>query len=110
MSEDRSLDDFVDAAGNDDTAGYDDAASNDDTADTDEDGDPVADASVGEGEDAEPDTDADTEFDAPTTEAMSAESTSTWASDGDDCDRCGRRVERRWRENDAFVCGDCKEW
>ena len=107
MSEDRSLDDFVDAAGNDDTA------------DTDEDGDPVADASVGEGEDAEPDTDADTEFDAPTTEAMSAESTSsvtpaestsTWASDGDDCDRCGRRVERRWRENDAFVCGDCKEW
>ena len=39
-----------------------------------------------------------------------AESTSSWRSDGRDCDGCGRRVERRWRDGDSFVCVDCKEW
>ena len=48
--------------------------------------------------------------DLETADIEPAESTSSWRSDGRDCDGCGRRVERRWRDGDSFVCADCKEW
>lgn len=51
--------------------------------------------------DREPDPDVD----APSTVA-----TSTWHGDGADCDRCGARVDRRWRDGDALVCADCASW
>lgn len=36
--------------------------------------------------------------------------TATWTTDGTACDRCGEPVARRWFDDDAFVCADCKEW
>jgi len=33
-----------------------------------------------------------------------------WSPDGDECESCGRRVTRHWREDGRRVCGDCKEW
>lgn len=29
---------------------------------------------------------------------------------GAPCDGCGEPVERRWHDDGAFVCADCKEW
>jgi hypothetical protein len=36
--------------------------------------------------------------------------TMRWSADGAPCDACGATVERRWRDGDAVVCADCKEW
>jgi hypothetical protein len=33
-----------------------------------------------------------------------------WSADDAACDACGERVEARWRGEEGFVCGDCKEW
>jgi hypothetical protein len=33
-----------------------------------------------------------------------------WTPDGAACEECGAAVERRWRDGNAFVCGNCKEW
>lgn len=33
-----------------------------------------------------------------------------WTPDGAACANCGAVVERRWRDDGAFVCADCKEW
>jgi hypothetical protein len=41
---------------------------------------------------------------------MPATSTGYWVSGGAACAECGAVVERRWRDGDAFVCGDCKSW
>ncbi|WP_281194964.1 hypothetical protein [Halorubrum sp. F4] len=85
MSEDRSLDDF---------------------------------ASAGEGEgngEAETDSAEDDSVDVEPAETDSAdvepaESTSTWSTDGADCDRCGTTVTRRWHADGDLVCSDCVEW
>ena len=29
---------------------------------------------------------------------------------GVDCEACGATVDRRWRDGDARVCAECKEW
>ncbi|ELZ55090.1 MULTISPECIES: DUF7573 domain-containing protein [Halorubrum] len=84
MSEDRSLDDFAPDGAVDDS---------DETTEADSDADP-------------PDTDP--AADAP--DAALATATSTWHADGAACDRCGERVERRWRDGEAFVCADCAAW
>ena len=36
--------------------------------------------------------------------------TATWTAGGADCDRCGEPHSRRWRDGDALVCADCKDW
>jgi hypothetical protein len=38
--------------------------------------------------------------------------TTTYAVTGDDrsCDRCGAKITRRWRDDGALVCVDCKDW
>lgn len=82
MPEDRSLDDFADADG--------------------------ADRESTETEGGGPRGDAGDSADAA--EADPAVATSTWHTDGAECDRCGERVERRWRAEDAFVCADCASW
>lgn len=38
-----------------------------------------------------------------------ATSTSAWTTDGV-CDSCGEPAQRRWREDDALVCGACASW
>jgi hypothetical protein len=62
--------------------------------------------------DATTDTDADT--DAPDASAAvdvdPPRTTCRWSPAGDDCPACGASVQRRWREDDRFVCADCKEW
>lgn len=42
--------------------------------------------------------------------ATSAVSTSNWTRGGRACETCGTSVERRWREDGALVCVDCKAW
>ena len=39
---------------------------------------------------------------------LSALSTYAWGEHA--CARCGDATARVWREGDAFVCPDCKEW
>jgi len=39
-----------------------------------------------------------------------AVSTYDWTPGGADCEGCGAVVERRWRDDDGLVCGDCKAW
>ena len=36
--------------------------------------------------------------------------TSDWVRDGSECQQCGTRVARRWRDNGQMVCTDCKNW
>lgn len=39
-----------------------------------------------------------------------ARATSAFDPSGRECEACGDRVERRWRDGDAMVCGECKDW
>ncbi|MXR52008.1 hypothetical protein GRX03_10405 [Halovenus sp. WSH3] len=36
--------------------------------------------------------------------------TATVSPGGASCEDCGETVTRRWRDDGAYVCGDCKEW
>jgi hypothetical protein len=36
--------------------------------------------------------------------------TMRWAEGGAPCADCGETVTRRWRDGEAFVCADCKDW
>lgn len=101
MARDRSLDEFF---GGDGDA---DAESAADGADTDADagvaGAEGADAGTSDGDDAE----------TPLTDASAvdpATPTYRWTPEGAACESCGRAVERRWEDDGAFVCDDCKEW
>ncbi|MGM0399404.1 MAG: DUF7573 domain-containing protein [Halobacteriota archaeon] len=59
------------------------------------------------GEDGEPEVD-----DEPVAgeDPPSLATTSEWTPDGEECDACGAVVERRWRQNGALVCPECKNW
>ncbi|QAU13600.1 hypothetical protein EKH57_13240 [Halorubrum sp. BOL3-1] len=81
MPEDRSLDDFAP-----------DGDAETENGDTETDN-PGSDAAAGDSDGVDP-----------------ATATSTWHADGAECDRCGERVERRWRDGDALVCADCASW
>jgi hypothetical protein len=49
--------------------------------------------------------------DDPTTaEVDPATATYRWQPDGAVCARCGATTERQWRDDDEFVCPDCKAW
>ncbi|QHS16444.1 DUF7573 domain-containing protein [Halopenitus persicus] len=93
MTEDRSLDEFADAG-------------------SDRDRNESVDESAADGETDVPeetDTDeTDAEEDANPVEPATA--TATWTSGGAACDRCDAVVERRWLEDGAQLCADCKEW
>ena len=92
MSEDRSLDEFV--ASTDDDAADDGAVG---SVDDDPDDGTTVRSTGGEGN--------GTAIDPRTTP-----STSSWASEAADCGRCGDAVTRRWRDDGALVCADCKRW
>ena len=36
--------------------------------------------------------------------------TTAWTPDGAPCATCGETVERRWRQDGALVCAECKTW
>lgn len=47
----------------------------------------------------------------PTTAKVDpATPTYRWQPDGAVCARCGATTERQWRDDDEFVCPDCKAW
>ena len=89
MSEDRPLTEFTDAEG--------------DSGDSESDG---GDDAIPTGDD-EPTTDND---EPTTTEADPATATYRWQPEGAACARCGTKTERQWRDDDEFVCPDCKVW
>jgi hypothetical protein len=95
MPEDRSLDEFAADATDDGER----ADAEQDDAEPDDDADAAADADTGA-----PATNAD----PPT--ATPVVPTATWTTDAAACDRCGEPVSRRWFDEDALVCADCKEW
>jgi|AntRauTorcE11898_2_1112593.scaffolds.fasta_scaffold17361_3 hypothetical protein len=39
-----------------------------------------------------------------------ARSTGRWDPEGAVCEACGSSVARRWREEESFVCVECKSW
>lgn len=54
---------------------------------------------------------ADDESDpAPDRTPTSATTTYAWSGDGAACESCGEVVERRWQQDGALVCVDCKAW
>jgi hypothetical protein len=108
MSENRSLDDFFSSSDEDSGTDEHDA---DGDSDPDTHGDDAPDdEAVGDEDDVGGPTAASatpTDADGPVDPLRA---TYRWSPDGDDCPACGRRVERRWRDGDRFVCADCKEW
>lgn len=94
MSEDRPLTEFTDA----------ERDSGDSESDS---GDGV----IPTGDDEPTAGDESTADDEPTaTEADPATVTYRWQPDGAACARCGTTTERQWRDDDGFVCADCKAW
>ena len=94
MSEDRPLTEFTDA----------ERDSGDSESDS---GDSV----IATGDDEPTTDDESTADDEPTaTEADPATVTYRWQPDGAACARCGTTTERQWRDDDGFVCADCKAW
>ena len=39
-----------------------------------------------------------------------ATTTYAWSDEGTTCEACGDPTERRWHQDGALVCPDCKEW
>lgn len=127
MTEDASLDDFLDtgSGASEDAAGAaEDAADAEDeessAADAEEpstaDAEEVADADPTEASDAEgaPNDEADgsaTE-DSPASGADvdPASAVSSVSPEGVACESCGATVVRRWADGGATVCAECKEW
>jgi hypothetical protein len=123
MERDRSLDEFL-GGGSDDGDESDDAEDDggvDRTSDGGEtgladDGAEVDGASEREPDDAAAETTPDDAGDEDDATALDPDAvdpaTVTYQSTpaGASCDRCGAHVERRWRDGDAYVCVDCKEW
>jgi len=72
----------------------------------------VADEDSAEGDDTGADeADADDAADSPAdSDAEPATPTYRWRPDGATCADCGATTERQWRDDDAFVCADCKSW
>ena len=85
MSEDRPLTEFVADKDSADDDSAPDAGTNDTAADD------AADSPVDS--DAEP-----------------ASPTYRWQPDGATCADCGTTTERQWRDDEGFVCADCKSW
>ena len=94
MSKDRPLTEFTDA----------ERDSGDSESDS---GDSV----IPTGDDEPTTDDESTADDEPTaTEADPATVTYRWQPDDAACARCGTTTERQWRDDDGFVCADCKAW
>ena len=99
---DRSLDEFAEA-----DAGADDDGKSAPDSDAGGDGDPTNADGTARATDAEAERPADGDTsDADESTAVTYE----WTPGGAACGVCGASVETRWRDGEAFVCADCKEW
>lgn len=94
MTDDRSLDDFVRGDGDDADDAGDDA---DDTGDDTEMETPPSDAAEDDAGDAGDDPEP-------------ARAVAAFDPDGAACASCGESVSRRWDDDGALVCADCKAW
>lgn len=72
------------------------------------DGEPAASGDGSAEDDGSAAAPGDTRVDPETVEA--AASTYAWSGDGGVCGACEETVDRRWRQDGALVCPDCKEW
>ena len=125
MGRDRSLDEFfgggnADDAESDSESGADraegDSEGGDEANSGDDDGVTGADANTNAGtgtdrvanDDGDGDGDADALPDASAVDP--ATPTCRWTPEGSACESCGSVVERRWADDGAFVCDDCKAW
>ncbi|MFC7019701.1 MULTISPECIES: DUF7573 domain-containing protein [Haloarcula] len=110
MAEDASLDDFLGSGDDneDDTGASDPDGSADGpggaaTADTD--------ATTGETEGGRTTSEPGGDGVVPGDEAVTpATTTYAWSDEGTTCGSCGAPAERRWHQDGALVCPDCKEW
>ncbi|MFB6070387.1 MAG: hypothetical protein ABEJ76_05125 [Halanaeroarchaeum sp.] len=50
------------------------------------------------------------EDEEPARSRAGVEPTAEFDPGGLECEACGAVVERRWRQGDAMVCGECKDW
>lgn len=100
--EDASLTDFLPADGDESSAEDDEEppAADDDPGD-----DPARTAGT-----TDEDADDATSEEVEDRGVEPAAATATWTPDGGACADCGASVERRWRDGEALVCGDCKDW
>ena len=113
MTRDRSLDEFFGGGESADDADTESDA--DENADA---GGRATDADEGGNESVESaeggmnrENDADDPVTLPdTSDADPATPTYRWTPDGAACKSCGSVVNRRWEDDGAFVCDDCKEW
>lgn len=97
MARESTLDEFLGGSERRDDAGADASRTGDAPDGTDRRSDPGTE----DGETAE----------APAVgDADPAPITCEWTPDGAACEACGATVARRWRDGDARVCADCKEW
>lgn len=125
MSEDASLDDFLDAAdGSSDEAVTDDETDQTDAPDEATTSDAEATPSNAEtavsndeataSDDAVAVSDDEIETEATERDAAQslapAESVCVGTPDGADCEACDAVVARRWRDDRGFVCSDCRDW
>lgn len=108
MVEDRSLDEF---------AGSDSAPDDDDSTPDDDDSADGAEESTGSTGETDATDSASTDAEQPAADPAPssddvepATTTSAWDSDGVECERCDERTERRWIDDGALVCADCKAW
>ena len=77
----------------------------------------LSDADESEPEDTQAEETEDTQVeepdpseDTPTESVDPAVATSTLHTDGAPCESCGESARRRWLDDGAYVCTDCKEW
>ena len=89
MSEDRPLTDFADAS--------------EESADGEQ-------ATADSEAQAAADNEQATAVDSAVDDADPAIATYRWQPDGAVCEACGEPTERQWRDDDGFVCPDCKSW
>jgi hypothetical protein len=116
--EDASLDDFLDGPDGADTVESADgeAADREDDRGESSDGggggaaDREAAPAVTGGPDTDPSPDAGTEGALGDPGVGPVPVTYRVSPGGSGCDECGRTVDSRWRDGEAFVCADCKSW
>lgn len=110
-----SLDEFLDAGSESEESAEAEAGAAEETADAggaEEAVEPVEEPepSGDETPEAEAET-PETDDDTPSPEDVEpARATLDFSPGGATCESCDETVERRWRDGDAMVCADCKEW
>jgi hypothetical protein len=67
------------------------------------------DRSLSEFDDADDsETAPESDTDEPSTAGL--RSTYAWTTEPVECEDCSTTVQRRWTQNGALVCADCKDW